>query len=173
MGPTIGPNYLMHLWQNPHHTDWNTYQKNKTVLDTAHWIIREFLNLARTDNRCEGGFAETSNDALDRHQSRQSKTEQHQFRRSYLFHTIPKSLGYNPDPNGGAEGGVCLVESFQRQRFLIIVAVILEFIVYVLILGVYFRYVAGLQGLKLYTSLLWLSSWITGLSTFIIIFLIT
>ncbi len=158
----------MHLWQNPHHTDWDTYQKHKSVFDTARWVIRKFLTLERTDNRCAGGSAETSNDALAGHQSRQSETKQYLFRQSYVFHTIPKIIGEKPRPKTGSREGLYLLEKFQPHRFRITVAVILGFTVHGLVFGIHFRYVAGLQGLDLYRSLLWISFWITGLSTVII-----
>lgn len=167
--PTIGPNYLMHLWQNPHHTDRLTYQQNKSVLDTARWVMRKFLDLARTDYNCGDGLFGNADESLAGYRSRQSETQQHLFRQSYVFHTIPKELGVIPNFDINTDGAFFLVEEFQFPHFLILVAVILEFTVYALVLGVHFRYVAGLQGMGLYLRLLWISTWITGFSTMFII----
>ncbi len=157
----------MHLWQNPHHTDWLTYQKNKSVLDTARSVMRKLSDLACMDNNRAGGLSRNVDDTLAG-QSRQSESEQHLFRQSYVFHTIPKELGVKPSPEVGQASSLYLIEEFQTRHFRVLVAVILELIVSALVLGVYFRYVAGLQDLGLYLRLLWISSWITGLSTVII-----
>ena len=167
--PTIGPNYLMHLWQNPHHTDSLTYQKNKSILDTARWVMRKLLDLARTDNNCAGGFSENSDQALARHHSRGlSDTEQHLFRQSYVFHTLPKEFGDKPKSKGKWVGTMLLIEEFKFRYLVVLIAVLLEVTVSGLVLGIHFRYVAGLQGLGLYLRLFWISSWISGLSTLII-----
>ena len=87
----------MHLWQNPHHTDWLTYQKNNSVLETARSVMRKLSDLARMDDTCAGGLSRNVDDTLAG-QSRQSETEQHLFRQSYVFHTIPKELGLKSFP---------------------------------------------------------------------------
>ena len=84
------------------------------------------------------------------------------------YYTTPKELRVKPNPEARANGGFFVREEFQFPHFLVLVAVVLKFAVYGLVLGVYFRYVAGLQGLGLYLRLLWTSSWITGLSILII-----
>lgn len=159
----------MHLWQNPHHTDWLTYQKNKSVLDTARWVMRKLLDLARTDNNCAGGFSRNPDQALAGHQSRLIDTDQHLFRQSYVFHTIPKELGDKPKSKGKWIETVILIEELQVRYLVVLIAVLVELTVSGLVLGVHFRYVAGLQGLGLYLRLLWISSWVSGLSTLIII----
>ncbi|KAK0517191.1 hypothetical protein JMJ35_000346 [Cladonia borealis] len=166
--PTIGPNYLMHLWQNPHHTNWLTYQKNKSVLDTARWVMRKLLDLARTGNPCAGRLSGSPDETLAGHQSSLSDTEQHLFRQSYVFHTIPKELGVKPDYKHGDDAALILMEKFQLRYLVVLIALILQLTVYALVMGVYFRYLAGLQGLGLYLRLFWISSWISGLSTLII-----
>ena len=166
--PAIGSNYLMHLWHNPHHTDWHTYQKNKSIFDTARWVMRRLLDLARTDNKCAGDIPENADDALAGEQSRQSETEQHLFCQSYIFHTTRKELRLEDDPRARLDGSFLLLERFDFRRFLVLVAVILWCIVYGLALSVHFHYVAGLQGLELHLRLFWISTWISGLSTLII-----
>ena len=159
---------MMHLWQNPHHTDWLTYQNNKSVLDTARSVMRRLSDLVRTDRNCAGGLSGNVDDTLAG-QSRQSETQQHLFRQSYVFHTMPKELGVKSNFDIRTHGGFFLVEEFQFRHFIGLVAVIIEVTVSALVLGVHFRYVAGLQGMGLYLRLLWISSWITGLSTMFII----
>ena len=166
--PKLGSNYIMHLWQNPHHTDWLTYQNNKSVLDTARSVMRKLSDLVRTDKNYAGGLSGNVDDTLAG-QSRQSETQQQLFRQSYVFHTIPKELGVKSNFDINTDGAFFLFEENQFPHFLILVAVILEFTVYGLVLGVHFRYVAGLQGMGLYLRLLWISTWITGLSTMFII----
>ena len=168
MGPIIGPNYLMHLWQNPHHTDWHTYQKNKSVSDKARCVMRKLLDLARTHNIGEGRLSENSDDTLAGNELRQSETEQQLFRRSYIFHMMPKKLAVKPDPKAIKPGALYLEEDFQFRHFIVLVVAIIEVTMSGLVLGVHFGYVAGLQGLELYLRLLWISSWLTGLSTVII-----
>ena len=169
MVPTIGPNYLMHLWRNPHHTDSLTYQKNKSIRDTARWVMRKLLDLARTDNNCAGGFAENPNQALARHQSRSlGDIDQHLFRQSYVFHTLPKEFGDKPKSKGKWVGTMLMHEEFKFRYLVVLIAVLLEVTVSGLVLGIHFRYVAGLQGLGLYLRLFRISSWISGLSTLII-----
>ena len=152
----------MHLWQNPHHTDWHTYRKNRSVLDTVCWVMRKLLDLARTDNRCAGKTPEKADDTVADTQSRRSETNQHTFRESYVFHTIPKSPGVEPDREAIEDGFMLLIEGFRFRQFLFLVAVILWFTVYGLVFGVHFRYVAGLQGPKLHLRLVEISSWVTG-----------
>ena len=102
--PSIGPKYLMHLWQNPHHTDWHTYQKNEPIFDTAGWVMRTLLDLARTDNKCVGEIPENADGTLAGQQSRQSETEQHLFRQCYMFHTTPKELRLKHNPGTRVDG---------------------------------------------------------------------
>ena len=168
MLPAIGDKYLMHLWHNPHHTDWHTCQKNKSIFDTARWVMRKLVDLARTDNKCAGEIPEIADDTLAGEQSRQSETEQHLFRQSYIFHTTPKELRLKDDPRARMDASSLLLERFDFRRFLVLVAVILWCIVYGLVLSVHFRYVAGLQGLELLLRLFWISTWISGFSTLII-----
>ena len=130
--------------------------------------MRKLLNLARTDNNCAGGFSGNPDQALAGHQSRLSDAEQHLFRQSYVFHTIPKELGDKPQSKGRRVETVILIEEFQVRYLVVIIAVLLELTVSGLVLGVHFRYVAGLQGLGLYLRLFWISTWISGLSTLII-----
>ena len=127
--------------------------------------MRKLSDLVRTDDTCAGRLSRNIDDTLAG-QSRQSETRQHLFRQAYVFHTIPKGLGVKSNFEVKTDGGFFLVEEFQFSHFL--VAVILEFIVCGLVLGVYFRYVAGMQGPGLYLRLLWVSSWTTGLSTLMI-----
>lgn len=167
--PAIGPNYLMHLWHNPHHTDWHTYQKNKSIFDKARWVMRKLLDLARTDNECAGESPENAGATLAGEQSRQSETEQRLFRQSYIFHTAPKELRLEDDPRARMDASFLLLDKFDIRHFLVLVAVILWCIVYGLVLSVRFRYVAGLQGLELHLRLFWISTRISGLLTLIII----
>ena len=125
----------MHLWQYPHHTDWLTYQKNKSVLETARSVMRKLWALARTDDNYAGRLSGNVDDTLAR-RSRQSETEQHLFRQSYVFHTIPKKLGVKPCPKAGQAGSLYLIEEFQFQNFIGRVAVILELTVSSLVLAV-------------------------------------
>ena len=120
--------------------------------------MRKLLDLACTGDRCAGVFSDNADDTLAGHQSRQSETEQHLFCQSYVFHTTPKELRVESDPEARANGGFFVREEFQFPHFLILVAVILEFAVYGLLVGVHFRYVAGLQVLGLYLRLLRTSS---------------
>ena len=143
------------------------YQKNKSVFDTARGVARKSLDLARTVKRCARGSTEYADDTLASHQSRQCETEQHPFRQSYVFHTIPKGLGVKPIPDSKTFDRLYLHEEFQFRHIIVQVAVILGLIVSGLVLGIHFRYVAGLQGLGLYLRLLWISSWITGLLTLV------
>ena len=148
----------MHLWQKPHHTDWHTYQKNKSIFDTARWVMRRLLDLARTDNECAGGITENADNTVARG-----------FRQSYIFHTVPKELRLGNDPGRDRDCFFLLRERFDFRWFLVLVAVVHWFLVYGLVLGLHSRCVAGLQGLKLHQRLLWISTCVSGLSTLIII----
>ena len=145
--PSIG------FWQNPHHTDRHTYQRNKPILDRACWVIRKLLDLACMNNRCAGEFLENADEPVATNESWQSETKQHTFRESYVFHTIPKIPGVEPGREAIEDGFMLLIEGFRFRQFLFLVAVILWFTVYGLIFDVHFRYIAGLQGPKLYLRL--------------------
>lgn len=73
--------------------------------------MRKFLDLARMDNRCAGKTLEKADDALAGQQSRQSETEKHLFRQSYIFLTTPKVCRLQYDAEGR---GRCfyLIEKF-------------------------------------------------------------
>ena len=108
------------------------------------------MDLARTDNNCAGGISENPDQTLARHQSGSlSDTEQHLFRQSYVFHTLPKEFGDKPKSKGKWSGPMLLIEEFKFRYLVVLVGVLLKFTVFSLVLGIHFRYVAGLQGLGL------------------------
>ena len=55
-----------------------------------------------------------------------------------------------------------LIEEFKFRYLVVLVGVLLKVTVFSLVLGIHFRYVAGLQGLGLYLRHFWISCWVSG-----------
>ena len=149
----------MHLWQNLHHTDRHTYQKNKSIFDETYWLMRKLLEMARTNTRHAGKVLGNADDLMRDNHSLQARAARNAFRWSYVFHAIPKSHSVALDPDGTKDSFLRLNEGFGIPKFLFQVAVIL----YGLVLGVQFRSVSitGLQGLELHLRLVEIFGWIS------------
>lgn len=121
--------------------------------------MRKLLEMARTDTRHAGKILENADDLMKDNHSLQARAARNAFRRSYVFHAIPKSHSVALDPDATKDGFLRLNVGFGIPKFLFQVAVIL----YGLVLGLQFRYVsiAGLQGLELHLRLVEISGWIS------------